>query len=188
MLNYIVRSITNNWAESGFISDKDKDIYEYGLNLVLFSALNLFAILLTALITERLVESVILIAVTVPLQMFGGGYHAKTHLKCFLIMYLGWWVVMLVAPIMNTFVTMCIIVLSVSTIFWFAPVAHKNVPISVGQRNKMKMLTRKFVVICAIISIFFASDVTGVHKISSHVAIGLGAIAISMVAGKLKYL
>lgn len=186
MFNAAVSNIVDTWVDYGVIEEENKDIYIYGLDLVLFSTLNLLAILITAAVTGKLIESILLIIVTVPLQMLGGGFHAKTHLNCFFIMYIGWWCVMWLTPNVNTIAVIGIVACAVITIFRLAPVANENVPISEGQSNKMKVLVRIYAIFFASISILSSDMFWGIQMISSYVAMGLGVIALSMLANKLQ--
>ena len=186
MFNAAVSKIVDSWVDYGVIEEENKDIYIYGLDLVLFSTLNLLVILSTAAVTGNLIESILLIIVTVPLQMLGGGFHAKTHLNCFLIMYIGWWCVMWLTPNVSTIALIGIVACAVIIIFRLAPVANKNVPMSEGQSNKMKALVRMCAVLFGLISILSSDMFWGIQMISNYVAMGLGVIALSMLANKLQ--
>ena len=185
-MNLIINKITGYWVTKGIIAEEDKDIYIYGLDLVLFSVLNLLIITLTAAITGRLFESTLLLAITIPLQMLGGGYHAKTHLNCFLITYIGWWCAILLAPNINSVTAICLALFSVIVVFILAPVANENVPISDRQSNKMKILVRIFTIIFALTSIILTNIFFNRQIISSLIAVGLAAVALSMLASKLQ--
>ena len=186
-MNLIINKITGYWVTKGIITEEDKDIYVYGLDLVLFSVLNLLIITLTAVITGRLFESTLLIAVAVPLQVCGGGYHAKTHLNCFLITYIGWWCAVLLAPNINSITAIGLAIFSVIVVFILAPVANENVPISDRQSSKMKILVRIFAIFFAVTSIILTDIFFNRQIISGLIAVGLAAVAISMLASKLQY-
>jgi len=182
----LINKVVNYWVIEGIIAETDEDIYAYGLDLLLFSAVNLIVILITALITGKLLESLLLIAVTIPLQMFGGSYHAKSHLNCFLIMYIGWWLAIGIAPNLDHMSAIFIAVCSLVLILCLAPVSHKNVPISSGQSKKMKVLVRIFTITFVVISVLLSDIFLGMQFFSNFIAVGLGAIALSMLAAKVK--
>ena len=188
MFEAIIDRAVCGWADGGVIAEEDKDIYVYGLGLVLFSALNLLAIFITAAITGKVLESLLLVSVTIPLQMLGGGYHARTHLNCFLIMYVGWWIVMWLAPLISFFVSIAVVTSSVTVVFWLAPVANENVPMSEGQRKKMKGIVRIFAVIIAAAAIILSEAFFGTQIIGGLITAGLGSVAISMLANKIRIL
>jgi accessory gene regulator B len=179
----IIKKIVDYWVYLGIIKDTERDVYEYGLELVLSSAVNITVVIVTALFTKKLPESIALLAVIIPLQSFGGGYHAKTHLRCFLIMFIGWWVVIPIIPFITLSMGILIACISLVTIFILAPVRHVNVPISDEQFHKMKLLVRCFSIGTAVIGIAVSLLVVG-SNIGSSMIIGMGAVALSILVSK----
>ena len=186
MFNSTINKAVNSWVNDGIIAEKDMDIYIYGLDLLVFSAINLIIIFVTAIITGRLIESIILLAVTIPLQVLGGGYHAKTHLNCFCIMYVGWWLIMWLAPNINFTMTVGILAMSAMLIFWLAPIPNVNAPISHIQSSKMKRYVRAFSIVFIIAALLSSDIFFGIQPINNFITIGIGTVAASMLAGKLR--
>ena len=91
MMESIISNITGKWCEDGIIKKSDIDIYEYGLEMFIYTILNLLVVLGLAALAGKLIEALAMLLVVLPLQSFGGGFHAKTHFRCFLIMFIGWW-------------------------------------------------------------------------------------------------
>ena len=123
-MTQIIKNIVSRWSEQGMISETDEDIYEYGLELIFFSMINVTAILITAAIVGRALESIVLLMAIIPLQLYGGGYHAKTHLRCFLVMYIGWWGVIHILPMISSLTATGISIVSVTVISIVAPVPN----------------------------------------------------------------
>lgn len=98
MFDTLIGKIVGYWVAEGIVPEDDRDIYEYGLESVLFPLVNTAAIIATAVPVGMLPESLVLIAALIPLQCLGGGYHATTHLRCFLITYMNWLAAMLALP------------------------------------------------------------------------------------------
>ena len=177
-MSVLIKKITTRWSESGIIEKADEDIYEYGLDLLIYTILNIAVILVSAIVIGKLMDSLALLAIILPLQSFGGGYHAKTHLRCFLIMYIGWWAVILILPLITlTFsvITSCAAVL---VIFNLAPVPHENVGMSVQQRKKMRLLSRLTITICALSSVLFTLCIS--ERVGIAMSMGLGVVSLSM--------
>ena len=186
MFSTNIKRIVEYWVSVKIIDDSDKDIYEYGLELLLFSVINIAVIMITAIFINRIIESVALLALVIPLQSFGGGYHAKTHLRCFLIMYIGWWLIMNLITYMTILTILVISIISLIAIFYLAPVSNENVPLSNKQRLKMRKLARFAAVVALITIIVMSLIITRYENISSVLAIGLGATALSMIVERLK--
>lgn len=62
--------------------DEDTEIYEFGFELLLADLLNFSVILLIGGIAHQLWPTVLYILIFIGLRSVGGGYHAKTHLRC----------------------------------------------------------------------------------------------------------
>jgi len=178
----ILTKIVNNWSESGFIEKSDEEIYVYGLDLLIFTILNMLAILITSVIINRFTESAILLATIIPLQSYGGGYHAKTHLRCFLIMYIGWWGLMYIIPFITSLVAFVMSVISVVIIFCLAPVPHKNVKMSTEHRLKLRTVIRIISLSIGLLSVALLLLFSNYHiQFGVLLSTGLGVTAFSMV-------
>jgi accessory gene regulator B len=185
MFSKVISKTVNYWIKEEVITVSDRDIYEYGLELVLFSLVNIIAIILTALLFHKLTVSIALIITVIPLQCFGGGYHAATHLRCFLITYIGWWSVITLLPYIQPLSATWIVGFSLILIFKFAPVAHRNVKLSDGQRGKMRKAVRLLALGVAVVSILLCWTIDD-KSIGLALAAGIGAVALSMLVARIK--
>ena len=71
------------------IGEKDRDIYVYGAENALYTFISTLGLLLVGLLLKRLPETAILILLFYTNQSIGGGFHAKTHMGCFVTMIIG---------------------------------------------------------------------------------------------------
>jgi len=178
----ILVKIVGHWRKSGFIDKSDTDVYIYGLDLLIFTMLNILAIIITSVVINKFVESVILLVAIIPLQSYGGGYHAKTHLRCFLIMYIGWWAVILIMPLITPFIALIMNIGSIIIIFCLAPVPHVNVTMSAEHRLKLRRLVRLSALVIGLLSIILMLLFSS-HQINYGIILstGLGVVALSMI-------
>lgn len=130
----LIKIITRKWGVMGIIEKSDEDIYEYGLDLLFYTILNIAVVLGSAAFIGRMAESLAYLSVILPLQSFGGGYHAKTHLQCFLIMYIGWWGIVFILPFVTDTAAILMVCAALVTICKLAPIPHENVRMSAGRR------------------------------------------------------
>lgn len=184
MISSIIEKTVNKWSFSGIIKHNDRDIYVYGLDLLFFTILNHLAILSTAIIFGKLPETLIILIVVIPLQSFGGGYHAKSHLRCFLIMYIGWWGVMFLLPLVTPMIASITTCISVVIIFTLAPVPHENVKMSSERRTLLRNRVRIVVSIVAILSINLSWATFGGLHYGILSSVGLGISAFSMLCAQ----
>ena len=83
------RILTQNFINRGMISEEEREIYEYGFDITIYTIWSTAALLLIGLLLHQFFPAVILIFGFYTFQTTGGGYHSKTHLRCFLSMVAG---------------------------------------------------------------------------------------------------
>jgi len=187
MLSKMIDKIVAYWVITNITKEEDSDIYVYGLDLIFSSIINIAMVMITAVIMNKVPESIALLAMIIPLQSCGGGFHAKTHLCCFLIMYIGWWIVVpLISFITPIFGTMLAFV-SLVIIFKLAPVPHVNVPMSRERFNKMKVVVRYVAVGGAVMGVGLMWLAEKAGFIGGSVIAGMGVVALSMAVARAVY-
>ena len=88
MLASVSKKISRTLAVNDIIPDEDEASYAYSLEILLATVMNFAVLLVTALCFGRLVETLLFSAGFVPFRMLNGGYHAKTHWGCMLMLLL----------------------------------------------------------------------------------------------------
>ena len=171
---------------AGLIPENDTDIYTYGLELLISTLGNIFSLLALGLIFNRLVDTLFLIAVLLPLQSFAGAYHADTHIRCFLIMMLGWFPVMWAIDMFNEITVIGLSAVSAVLIFRWAPLRHSNVPMSAERVVLMRRISRWITSAVFIISVVFMLFGYPVNRFGIVIATALIVLAVSMTAARVK--
>ena len=85
MYDKLIRCGVDFMFANGNAFEEKREIYSYGLELILMYLINTGTILLFGLFFGCFSETLILLASYALLQSFAGGYHAMTHLRCFLL-------------------------------------------------------------------------------------------------------
>ena len=134
--------ITAFLITQNIVPAKDREIYEYGFDLLIADFINFSVILLIGFSLKRLSETISYLAIFVGLRSVCGGYHAKTHLKCH-ICTIGAYIVFLLLQYM--FKTCTVVILGISCIMsipiiLFAPITHANKPLSVSTYRRQESL------------------------------------------------
>ena len=83
------RILTQTFIERGYIPEEEREVYEYGFDITIYTIWSTAALLLLGLLLRQFASTVILVFGFYTFQTTGGGYHAKTHLRCFLTMVAG---------------------------------------------------------------------------------------------------
>jgi accessory gene regulator B len=138
----IVHTMTTHSIDKGVISPEQAEVYEYGLALILTTIFSFIVALFWGLIFQCLAEVIAFLVVFIPLRMYTGGYHASTYFRCLLAfismlailkLFIDWISSSLIAPI-----TVGISLITLVSVFLFAPIQHPNAPIRDSDRPKFK--------------------------------------------------
>ena len=142
MLERFIRQLADQCCERAVLKEQDVDVFLYGMDLFLFYVLSIGTFVIVGALTATLPAVLCVLLCFIPLQSFGGGYHANTHLRCFLLtggmlalcVRCGMWAQLSwMAPG---------VLLSALAVFRLAPVGNDNAPYSPAFRAKMKRVVR----------------------------------------------
>lgn len=143
MLHKISENITNCLIYRQIVENESREVYQYGLELLLSSIMTTSSILFVACLLDSFGMGVMYLLVSIPLRMTCGGYHASTYGKCYLISNMSYIIVSFLVKALN--------MMQLENILWYfilfssvvylgknAPVKNKNHPVSddVLQKNK----------------------------------------------------
>ena len=136
--------ITAFLVSQEIISVEDRDVYEYGFDLLIADCINFSLILLIGLLCNQLKETIIYLIIFVGLRSACGGYHAKTHCKCH-ICTIGVYILFLVLQYVlkdRMDISLWGDCVAAIPIILFAPITHANKPLSkqIYKRNKIKSI------------------------------------------------
>ena len=82
-MNYISKKITNFAINKDIISMCDKDVFQYGLILIIEIIVDFIGYVLIGLAFNCLLEMAVFLSVFAILRANAGGYHAKSAISCF---------------------------------------------------------------------------------------------------------
>lgn len=140
----ISEKITAFLIEQKIVSDEDREIYEYGFELLLADVFNFSIILLIGGITHQLWSTVLYLLIFVGLRSVCGGYHAKTHLRCH-IGTIGVYILFLLLLNTQALTDSALLLLygnfiAALPIILFSPIPHANKPLSETVRKRSRFL------------------------------------------------
>ncbi len=134
----------------GIISAEDKEIYEYGFDLLIADFINFSCMLMIGGGTNRFWQTITYIILFVGLRSVCGGYHAKTHLRCHICTigaFLSFLLLLNVDILENNELLVPVgNFLAVILVILFAPIPHADKPLSqsVYKRNRIAAITLFF--------------------------------------------
>jgi accessory gene regulator B len=141
VIKKFAKNISCFYVEQGIIND-DKDVYAYGIELLLSTLCNFVAVVIIALVMDVLAGALLYQLSFVLLRSFAGGYHAKSHIGCIgaysaLFLVFALLVEYLPTGIMPLYILICAIIAAL--IIWAAaPAEAPNKPLSDRKRMRLK--------------------------------------------------
>ncbi len=144
MLNSLSTMIANN-----FFDDNDKypkEIYIYGIELLISSFISTSVILLIGLLTKTFFESVIFLISFSAIRVYTGGYHSMTYLRCNIISASSYVAIVIFFYLFRDLIANPIVLLSgyfltMILALVFAPVKHENKELDTADIKKYKLLS-----------------------------------------------
>lgn len=139
---------------------KYKDLYLYGLNILIINMINIVVITIISLILNIGIETFFFLITFTPLRIYGNGKHAKTHFQCITI-----FIILMLSTIyltINTFniasntkIVFLIIFVSLIIQYFFAKNKQKGI-----RRKHQKKLHFLFpLCLCLIVFVIFVSKI-----------------------------
>ncbi len=131
MFNSIAVRIADKLIEYNTINSDDRDIYEFGINQIFTTFLNLITVLIIGTLMHSIKESVFFFAAFIPLRIFAGGIHSKTPLRCYIYSSIIVVAVLLAMRYLSIpFLIYCLLYgMAGIIILAFSPVEDKNKPL-----------------------------------------------------------
>lgn len=165
------------------ISEDDKEIYLFGLVLMLRVLLNTVTLILIGLWFNMLAVSVIFVCFSLFIRSYSGGFHSDNPVICYLIST-STIILLLISiklQIWNVYVSGILVILSTVIFLIYAPVGHKNkiledIESKIYRRRLLKIV---FGLLC-LMSIFTISNLIYLLYAGSF-AFGMSAFMIILV-------
>lgn len=126
-MNALYNQIIGFLESKNVINKEDRAVYLYGLDLAAYTFLSTAGLIVIGVLFQRTLEAVVIIGLFYTNQSAGGGYHASSHMGCFLSMSVA------LAVCLCTFffpanmaVYMVLALLSLGVLFCCPLVLHRN--------------------------------------------------------------
>lgn len=183
MIVSLAQKMSSSFIAMNVIKEEERQIYDYSFQLLLSTILNSSVLIILSVIAGRIFETALFMITFITLRQLAGGYHARTHFRCFLIMLLVYSIFLIILFSLPahyyTYVVVASVVISMFTVFLIAPVADANKPLTSKERNKLSQKSRLILsmyILAGVIYTFFSSELWPVLS----VYLGMLAISVSM--------
>ena len=175
MIKIIVNFLMNSMINHGVVKDR-YDVYLYGMDLVVSSVICLLISLSAGFILKIPIETIIYLFCFLLLRLCSGGFHASTHLRCWLTMLIliAGLATMISYPCLSLFNITILSFLSIVIIAFFSPVENTNQTIINNLRKKLKfqsLVISIFLFCIALIVRDYYSTTITLHYVNITVAL-----------------
>lgn len=162
MFKRLSYKFANLLVKNEVIEKEDFEIYRYGFETLIYFIVNISVALCIGIIFDRFIHTIIFLSCYCTLRQFTGGYHARNYTECtltFIGMYL---MTIFVANNIyidkNKYLLILFMIFSIYIIYRFAPLEHRNKPLSENDKKHYKIVSIKISMIIGvtfILSILF---------------------------------
>lgn len=138
MIRKGAQALSREWGKRGVVPEGDVELYQYGLELMLSTLINVLLIIGTSFIAGHPLACITYILSLVPLRSFAGGYHAKTHWSCIAITA-GSYLLLLTLAVkiaVPLIVHIAVGLVSHGVILRFAPIPAGNKPLTEEEKKR----------------------------------------------------
>ncbi|MCI9448819.1 MAG: accessory gene regulator B family protein [Clostridiales bacterium] len=146
-----------NFLKKYISCDEDTaDVYRYSLRIIYSYVIDVLVLMSLALVTHKVIETIIMLITFAVMQVYGGGYHANTKMGCLSIMVAGWFIgVFVLARVVTIHWCIVIVVALLFTVlvFVFTPVLNPKHPISGDVYKRSKKIVRVFCLVIDVVAV-----------------------------------
>ena len=187
MFRNLAEDITFLLIKNKIVDIEEREIYIYGLEVILLNGGLLITFLIISLLCGEIVNFLAYLVFFLPMRLFSGGYHAETSERCFILSTIMYGISITVSkfiPLLYISNTGKIIgVISVIVILVLAPLINKNNPLNEAQRKRNR------IILCTLLFIdlvFYILICNYAWTIASNELIFIAMNAVLLLAEKLK--
>ena len=189
MLSRVAQGLSSFFICRGIIKNDDREVYDYCFEILLSTVLNSLIILILSLLSSTFVNTFWFLLGFLMIRMTSGGFHAKTHLNCMLLLvavYLGYLFLLdLILKYDYIRIAISLGIFSWACVILFSPVEDANKPLDRKEINKYRILSNIIIVIvfviASVLAICFEKDSWCVSCV-----MGVSVGVMSLIAGKIK--
>lgn len=158
-----------------------QEVYLYGLELFLHTLFSTIGLLAISILFHRFFEGCIMIALYYINQTLGGGFHASTHMRCFITMSVGLVIALLVLNFQpGSIGIVAIAVIASGLLLAFPLKLHRNKAYLAPKSAEFRKNSR--IVVCLELLVFIVLACLGMDRVLFAYSLGMAISAVSRLA------
>ena len=177
-MQQIVEKIVRFLEKKGAAPVADHQVYVYGVDAALYTIISTAGLILIGSLLGRVLETILIIAVFYTNQTIGGGFHASTHMRCFIVMSFGLVIALALLNCQPSYIGIGAIAAGAGTLLLAFPLKlHRNKAYLASKSAEQRRRSR--VVVCIELFVFVALGYLGTANILYAYALGMAVSAVS---------
>lgn len=188
MISKLSTNLTERLLSNGAISEEDKDLYIYGLFMLISHLIFFIIACIFGLILGCIIESIIFYIAFQFIRRYAGGYHASTETRCEIFSTLSILACIVVIRLSKTYdfqtVLLLITILSAVCIFVSCPLDTPEKPLSDKEFKYFRKVS--WIILFVIIVAIIVSYVFKFQMVTVPCCLSLILESILLAAGKIK--
>ncbi len=187
------KSTTKYFISKKILPVEEKEVYEYGFEILFSSLIYTVFLITTALLTDTLLPSFVFFLGFIIFRSIAGGFHANTYITCHLLFFFNHLIFIIIYKTLPCTITInlsvLLLILSSLSLLLFAPIDHPNKRFIKNEKEKFRRLSCIYAVILLAFSILILFIPNNFLNMTSLcIAVGTSSAAIALVITKLIHL
>lgn len=188
MISKLSSYLTDKLLSNGTINDEDKELYIYGLFMLISHLMFFIITCIFGLALKCLLESIIFYIAFMLIRRYAGGYHASTETRCEVLSTLSILACIVAIKLSKTYdfqtVLLLITILSAVCIFVFCPLDTPEKPLSEKEYKYFRKVS--WIILFVIVAAIIVSYVFKFQVVTVPCCLSLILESILLDAGKIK--
>lgn len=163
MIEKISKKILSFVAAYVFMDGETAEVYQYGIEISISTALNIAITMLIAFVVGSPLSGIIFIMCMVLIRSYSGGYHAESYFKCNCTMIAAFSIAFFTSKLLvhfnlTEFDTMAsALMLAFIPVCAFSPVKNEHKPLSKNKAKKCRIVSIILYIFTSLIGLFLVS-------------------------------
>lgn len=187
MMKRMARILTNYIIRKKMVDKTDREMYEYGFQLVMELGIFIFLCSLLALVTGMIKEGILFFVIFTPLRSYAGGLHLKKYVSCLVLSCLTFGGILLVVKYIELPAIISLILLFFLELVVYLLYPVENVNRVVDEEENVYFKTKLRVFLVADMMIALICVVAGSSSMLFLITATFLMVTITMSIGKYKY-
>ncbi len=188
MINNLSEYLVQVMLSKGYITDDEKEIYAYGMFMMISQMLLFVLTVIFGIILNCIVEATIFYIAFQLIRKYAGGYHATTETRCEILSAISIFICVLVIKISNTYIFYDILLIctsvSVVAILIFSPLDTPEKPLDSKEKKYFRKKT--WIILLIILTIICLSFFLKMKTFIYPCCISLILEGVLLALGKIK--